>query len=120
MFVQSVYKKCSKMTVYQENTYAKNIYQHKYQDTSIRMTGFWKLMGKWKGSVPKLIYHSFIIFVFLYALLSILYRCVFMYNPYHREMFELICIYAGRFMGYIPLAFLIGFYVQQVTVRSLA
>ena len=102
------------MTVYQENVYAKNIYQHKYQDTSIRMTGFFKLMGKWKGSVVRLIYHNFIIFVFVYFLLSFLYRFVFKYNPYQKEMFELICIYAGRFMSYIPLAFLIGFYVQQV------
>ena len=105
------------MTVYQENVYAKNIYQHKYQDTSIRMTGFFKLMGKWKGSVVKLIYHNFIIFVFVYFLLSFLYRFVFLYNPYQKEMFELICIYAGRFMSYIPLAFLIGFYVQQVCFR---
>ena len=105
------------MTVYQENIYAPNIYQHKYQDTSIRMTGFFKLMGKWKGSVIKLIYHNFIIFVFLYYLLSFLYRFVFINNPYQKEMFELICIYAGRFMSYIPLAFLIGFYVQQVYLR---
>ena len=105
------------MTIYQENIYAKNIYQHKYQDTSIRMTGFFKLMGKWKGSFMKLIYHDLITFVFFYALLSLLYRCVFINNPYHKEMFELICIYAGRFMSYIPLAFLIGFYVQQVSSK---
>ena len=30
------------------------------------------------------------------------------------KVFELLCIYADRFQSYIPLNFLIGFYVQQV------
>ena len=102
------------MTVYQENNFAPNIYQPKYEATPSRITGFFKLMSRWKGSVINLIYHNFIIFVVLYFLLSSLYRFVFLNNPYQKETFELICIYAERFMSFIPLDFLIGFYVQQV------
>ena len=105
------------MAIYQENADG-NLYQHKYQDTSIRMTGFLKLMFKWRASVLNLIYHNLIIFVMIYALLSFLYRFVFINNPYQREVFELICIYSGRFMDYIPLGFLIAFYVQQVLHRA--
>ena len=104
------------MTKYHENCYA-NIYQHKYQDTSIRMTGFLKLMCKWKASVLKLIYHNILVFVFFYSLISLLYRFVFIYDPYQKELFELFCIYSGKFMKYIPLGFLIAFYVQQVLIK---
>ena len=107
-----------KMTKYQENSYD-NIYQHKYQDTSIRMTGFLTLMFKWRASFLNLIYHNILVFVFFYSLLSLLYRFIFMNNPYQKELFELICIYSGRFMEYIPLGFLIAFYVQQVLVKTL-
>ena len=55
-----------------------------------------------------------IIFVLLYFLLSFLYRFVLLNTDYQREVFELLCIYAARFQSYIPLNFLIGFYVQQV------
>ena len=118
-------------------------YRHKYQDTSRRMTGFFTLMSHWRwaglilnliernldivlldtqkivsyrGSVLKLIYHNLIIFCVLYALLSVLYRAVLLNRAEQRqrEVFELLCIYAARFQSYIPLNFLIGFYVQQV------
>ena len=67
-----------------------------------------------RGSVIKLIYHNLIIFVVLYSLLSALYRLVLLNTDWQREVFELLCIYAARFQSYIPLNFLIGFYVQQV------
>ena len=35
-------------------------------------------------------------------------------NIFIVKVFELLCIYADRFQSYIPLNFLIGFYVQQV------
>ena len=62
----------------------------------------------------KLIYHNFIIFVVLYFLISFIYRFVLLDTDWQREVFELLCIYAARFQSYIPLNFLIGFYVQQV------
>lgn len=109
-----------KMTIYQENvTWNNNIYQHKYEDTSRRMTGFFKLFSVWKGSVIRLIYHNLLIFILIYYTLQLLYRYVFLQNPYQRELFELICVYFGRNMDKIPLTFLIGFYVQQVQFLKL-
>ena len=103
------------MTIYKENvSWDNNIYQHKYEDTSSRMTGFFKLMIRWKASFIKLMYHDLMVFLLLYYFMSFLYRYVLMEHPHHREWFELICVYAGRNMNKIPLNFLIGFYVQQV------
>lgn len=39
-----------------------------------RFWGFSKLLFRWKGSIYKLLYKEFIVFVVLYALLSIIYR----------------------------------------------
>ena len=91
----------------------------------------------------KLIYHNLIIFIVLYFFLSALYRLVLINTKKEREVFkllciyvivivifivvviviqifELLCIYAARFQSYIPLNFLIGFYVQQVHIFSFA
>ena len=85
----------------------------------------------------KLIYHNLIIFIVLYFFLSALYRLVLINTKKEREVFkllciyviviviviqifELLCIYAARFQSYIPLNFLIGFYVQQVQISSFA
>lgn len=94
-----------------------NIYANRYHDTTVRFQGFWKLMLVWKGSVTKLIWHDLLAFLVLYSTLSVVYRVVLMENEVHREYFELLCIYASRFQGMIPIAFLTGFYVTQVVAR---
>lgn len=96
---------------------AENIYMNLYQDTTRRFHGFSRILTIWKGSVFKLIWHDFFIFLVIYSLLSVLYRNVLYQYPYHRELFELICVYAGRFSGLIPISFLTGFYVSQVVSR---
>ena len=57
------------------------------------------------------------IFVILYASLSALYRHIFYHDPKARQIFEIICVYAERFSGMIPITFLTGFYVSQVVSR---
>ena len=101
-----------KMTIYQENHVRRNIYQPRYAATPRRVSGIFSLMKQWSGSVINLVFHSMIIFSLLYFFLSCLYRTIFIHNAYQKEMFELICVYADRFMSFIPLDFLIGFYVQ--------
>ena len=44
-------------------------------------------------------------------------RTVLFHNERFRQNFELLCIYAGRFSGLIPISFLTGFYVTQVVSR---
>lgn len=39
-----------------------------------RFGGFSKLLFRWKGSIYKLLYKEFIVFVALYTLLSLVYR----------------------------------------------
>ena len=74
-------------------------------------------MVVWKGSVAKLIWHDLIMFLFLYYVLSFLYRFWLIQNEVYREYFEIICIYCSRFQNLIPVEFLTGFYVTQVVTR---
>ncbi len=95
----------------------KNIYQNIYSDTSRRMNGIWHVIFLWKGSVFKLMWHDILMFTIMYGLLAVLYRTVLFHFPVARELFELVCIYAGKFSALIPISFLTGFYVSQVVTR---
>ncbi len=52
----------------------KNIYHSKYKDTTRQFQGLWHLLLRWKGSLFKLIYQEFLVFLAAYFALSILYR----------------------------------------------
>ncbi len=43
-----------------------------------------------------------------------MYRTILFEHPVPREIFEIVCIYAGKFSALIPISFLTGFYVSQV------
>ena len=96
---------------------SKNIYRNMYHDTTKRFSASRHLLCLWKASCFKLIWHDFAIFVILYGTLSAMYRHIFYYDPKARQLFEMICVYAERFSGLIPITFLTGFYVSQVVNR---
>ena len=100
---------------------SKNIYRNRYNDTSKRFRGFWHLMGQWKGSVIKLIYHSLLLYITLFMTINLFYRFILyemlarkcdwnelQVNPTNetsavnctaekgRQWFELFCVYCGR------------------------
>jgi len=93
-----------------------NIYDNVYSSTT-KMGFLFALLCKWKGSVFKLLYQDLFVFLICYAVLSFLYRYVFYYNDYQRQMFELICFHMNGFSKLIPIAFLTGFYVSSVVNR---
>lgn len=102
-----------------------NIYNNIYKDTSKKFHGVIYLLLRWKGSIWKLVWHDLVIFLVVYALISLFYRFVLAYpDPdsekymaVHRQNFELLCIYCSRVLGSIPISFLTGFYVSNVVQR---
>ena len=94
-----------------------NIYQNMYMDTTKRFTTTFNLFFKWRGSVAKLIWHNVGTWIIMYGLLSFIYRQVLFDHETGKQMFELICVYAERFLQVVPITFLIGFYVCQVVNR---
>ncbi|RZC38745.1 bestrophin-2 [Asbolus verrucosus] len=69
----------------------------------------------WKGSIYKLVYIELIFFLFIYYTLNITYR--FLLNERGRGFFEEIVSYCNASNNYIPLSFVLGFYVAIVMAR---
>ena len=87
------------------STVSENIYRNNYRDSSQRnFTGAKHLFSKWTGSCFNLIWHNFAAFAIIYALISIVYRCLLIpENGKWRQIFELWCIYCERFSALIPI-----------------
>ncbi|GIX90214.1 bestrophin-3 [Caerostris darwini] len=80
-----------------------------------RFCGFAKLLGRWKGSIYKILWKEFLVFLLGYSLLSVTYR-FFLTEPQKRD-FEKVVSYFETFIDLIPLSFVLGFYVSLVIGR---
>ncbi|XP_065528651.1 bestrophin-4 [Lathamus discolor] len=80
-----------------------------------RFGGFSKLLFRWKGSIYKLLYKEFIVFVVLYAMLSIIYRQLL--TEEQKRLFTKVAQYCNRSTDLIPMSFVLGFYVTLIVNR---
>ncbi|KAF8770176.1 Bestrophin-3 like protein [Argiope bruennichi] len=80
-----------------------------------RLCGFTKLLGRWKGSIYKILWKEFIVFLTGYSLLSLTYR--FILSEPQKRNFENVVLYFETFIDLIPLSFVLGFYVSLVIGR---
>jgi len=78
---------------------------------------FLRLLMLWKGGVFKGIWKDFTMYFLLYTAISLSYRFLMPMDEEIKLGFEKICVYMHRFEDYIPLPFLLGFYVTQVMNR---
>ncbi|KAG7218922.1 hypothetical protein INR49_019422 [Caranx melampygus] len=67
---------------------------------------FHRLLLRWRGSIYKLLYREFTVFVLLYTILSFIYR-----------LFEKLSVYCDKYAEQIPVTFVLGFYVTLVVNR---
>uniref|UniRef100_A0A158PCE1 Bestrophin homolog n=1 Tax=Angiostrongylus cantonensis TaxID=6313 RepID=A0A158PCE1_ANGCA len=75
----------------------------------------YRLLFRWKGSIWKSVWAELLVWVILYSLLSILYRLV-LTKP-QRELFEDLCVFFDTYSSFIPITFMLGFYVSAVFTR---
>ncbi|XP_027979181.1 bestrophin-4 [Eumetopias jubatus] len=80
-----------------------------------RLGGFSSLLLRWRGSIYKLLYKEFLLFIALYALLSIIYRLLL--TQEQRHVYAQVARYCNRSADLIPLSFVLGFYVTLVVNR---
>ncbi|KAL0966988.1 hypothetical protein UPYG_G00303130 [Umbra pygmaea] len=71
--------------------------------------GFSKLLFRWRGSIYKLLYKEFLLFCLLYSFFSIFYR--FFLSERQQVLFEDVALYCDQFANFIPMSFVLGFYV---------
>ena len=97
-----------------------NVFENIYQGTtSGKFNTSLRLLRHWRGSVFRLVWDTFLVWLICYGLLSLIYHKVLFEEPKSKgmQMFELICVYANRFGNKIDIKFLVGFYVTQVVGR---
>ncbi len=73
---------------------------------------FLKLLCRWRGSLWKCIWKELIVYLALYYTLNLVYR--FGLNDEQKDKFELITLFCNRAQKFIPITFLLGFFVSQV------
>ncbi|KAH1028681.1 bestrophin-4 isoform X2 [Dendroctonus ponderosae] len=76
---------------------------------------FLKLLGRWKGSIYKLVWLDLLMFLFVYYSLNMTYR--YLLDEAGKALFEMIVKYCYDYGSLIPLSFVLGFYVSVVMTR---
>ncbi|CAG0915306.1 unnamed protein product, partial [Notodromas monacha] len=69
----------------------------------------------WRGSVYKLIYCDLLVWLMIYASLSIMRR--YFLGDNEILIFDKLCLYCNKFSDLIPLPFVLGFYVSLIVNR---
>ncbi|CAL4065754.1 unnamed protein product, partial [Meganyctiphanes norvegica] len=90
-------------------TYSKDV------ATSHWIGNFWKLLFRWRGSVYKLIWVDLLAYCILYGIISATYR--FGLDADQRTTFEKLSTQLEYLSSFIPISFLLGFYVSIVVTR---
>ena len=91
-------------------------YMH-HVHTAGRVGAFLRLLFLWKGSIYQGIWADLLLFLFFYFSISFTYRLVLCQDEMMKQSFEKICVYFGHFDHWIPIGFVLGFYVTQVVNR---
>ena len=78
---------------------------------------FLRLLLFWKGSIYQGVLGDLVIFWILYFGISLLYRLYLCQEEWMKQNFEKICVYFGHFDHWIPISFVLGFYVTLVVTR---
>nr|XP_039254757.1 uncharacterized protein LOC120331695 isoform X1 [Styela clava] len=86
-----------------------------HEVANARLGGFSNLLLRWKGSVYKLFYKEFIIYITLYTILSLVYRYVS--HSDFKNYFEKLCLQFQSYTDLVPISFVLGFYVSMVVGR---
>lgn len=76
---------------------------------------FLHLLGRWRGSIYKLVWIDLLIYLVCYYTLNLIYRLAL--NEDQQLVFESVVDYCKEYSTLIPLSFVLGFYVNIVMQR---
>ncbi|CAI5447850.1 unnamed protein product [Caenorhabditis angaria] len=90
-------------------------YNYHYDLATSQRKVILKLIFKWKGSIWKAIYQDLLLWCFCYAVISCIYR--FALDRSQQDTFERFMQFCNRRLDYIPINFMLGFFVTTVINR---
>ncbi|XP_074131590.1 bestrophin-1 [Sminthopsis crassicaudata] len=82
---------------------------------NVHLGTFSSLLLQWRGSIYKLLYCEFTIFILCYFTISMIYRLIL--SESQRLLFEKLALYCDKYAQLIPVSFVLGFYVTLVVSR---
>uniref|UniRef100_A0A0M3IKU8 Bestrophin homolog n=1 Tax=Ascaris lumbricoides TaxID=6252 RepID=A0A0M3IKU8_ASCLU len=85
--------------------------------SSASIFSFLRLLFRWKASIWKIVLKELIIWTIVYLLIAIFYRCDYFLTPQQKTNFAAVANYCENGLNYIPLTFIIGFFVSTVASR---
>ncbi|KAM6161099.1 bestrophin-1 [Erethizon dorsatum] len=85
------------------------------QVANARLCSFCRLLLCWRGSIYKLLYGEFLIFLLCYYVIRYIYRQAL--NEEQQLVFEKLSMYCSSYIELIPVSFVLGFYVTLVLTR---
>ncbi|KIH58122.1 bestrophin-3 domain protein [Ancylostoma duodenale] len=90
-------------------------YNYQYDMATSKATVVFKLLFRWRGSVWRAVYVEYFIWLSAYAILSCVYR--FALNTEQQGKFEKFAEFCDKRLSYIPMNFMLGFFVTVVVNR---
>lgn len=90
-------------------------YQKDVEPTSFGT--FWSAIFRWKGSIYQMLIRHLLMYIFVYIIISLIYHLILPSFPDAKFSFEQFCLSCKNHTRFIPLTFLLGFYVSQVFSR---
>ncbi|RCN29973.1 Bestrophin [Ancylostoma caninum] len=90
-------------------------YNYQYDMATSKATVVFKLLFRWRGSVWRAVYVEYLIWLSAYAILSCVYR--FALNTEQQGKFEKFAEFCDKRLSYIPMNFMLGFFVTVVVNR---
>lgn len=78
-------------------------------------SAFLKLLFRWRGSVYKLIWKDLLVFTTLYYAIHLVY--MYGLSEAHQRKFEEVVAYTSHYANFVPLSFVLGFFVSNVMSR---
>ncbi|XP_029064369.1 bestrophin-1 isoform X1 [Monodon monoceros] len=85
------------------------------QVANARLGSFSRLLLCWRGSIYKLLYGEFLVFLICYYITRFIYRMAL--TDDQQVIFEKLTLYCDSYIQLIPISFVLGFYVTLVVTR---
>ncbi|VDD90665.1 unnamed protein product, partial [Enterobius vermicularis] len=85
--------------------------------SSASAIAFCRLLFRWKGSIWKIVFQELLIWMLLYLCISFFYRTDYFLSPQQKVNFEELAYYLNERLDYIPLTFILGFFVSSIISR---
>ncbi|VDN54824.1 unnamed protein product [Dracunculus medinensis] len=76
-----------------------------------------KLLFRWKASLWKNVFKELLAWTIVYYIIAFFYRSNLVLNDQQKDKFAIFAKYLNAHLDYIPLTFILGFYVSTIVQR---